>query len=96
MFQFAQVGEPDALADGIGGAPEVDVVVRNPTRKTIGFFRRLLAAMAHVLDEIEERRRAFTEIACLSRPVIHLNVDVGSPVSNSTAELPYSSKYPAG
>src|SRR6185312_12503425 len=70
----------DALADGIGGAPDVDVMVRNPTREAIGFFRCLLPGFTQVVDEVEERSGALTKIAGFSRPVVHLDIDVGSPV----------------
>ena len=51
-------GRPHAFSHWIRSAPDIDVMVRNPARKTIGFFRCLPSISAQIIDKLKERGAA--------------------------------------
>jgi len=73
-------GRAHAFADGVGGSPDVDVVVGAPAGEAVVFFGGDGAGLAEAIDEVEERTSAFGEVGGFGGPVVHLDVDVGSPV----------------
>ena len=74
-------GRANTKPHRVGSPPDVDVVVRHPTGKIVGFFGRALSGPAQLRDQADQRLGAVAQVAALHRPVVHLDVDVRGPVT---------------
>ena len=71
----------DPKTDRIAGAPDVDVMVRDPSRQVIGLLSCPLAVRVQFLDETNQRLGAIAQIAAFHRLVVHLDIDIRGPVA---------------
>ena len=62
--------------DGTRDAPDVGIMMSHPTLCPIEHTRCLGTSMCQVVDHREERFVTLAEISHLSRPVIHLSIDI--------------------
>ena len=72
---------PHSVAGCVHGgraAPEVGVVVGDPSVGIVIQPRSLLSVLGQVLYQMEERGGAFRKVGDLGGPVVHLSVDVQS------------------
>ena len=67
---------PSSSVNRSGDAPEVGVVVRHPTTTSIHHAGGLRTSLTQVLHHLEQRLSGLRKVAHLSRPVVHLRIDV--------------------
>ncbi len=72
-------GDPDAVVGGVDGgraAPEVEVVVRDPTEGAVLLLGHRRAGMRQVGNRVVQRRLTFGQVRRQRRPVVHFRIDV--------------------
>ena len=70
---------PDAVVrvvDGCGAAPEVEVVVEDPSAGVVVDLGGAAAGLGDLFEGVEEGLVAFAEIADFGGPVVHFGIDV--------------------
>ena len=72
MGEHAPIGS----VNGSGDAPEIRIVMSHPTTAAVHFTGRNGSRLTQITNQREQRTCRFCEIRHLSRPVVHLGIDV--------------------